>query len=108
MLANELGPRGIRDTRISPGWIPWSAIAGISETSVKGTHFLMLRIDPAFEATMSLTRIARWGRPANAALGYHGYGIAAVGLKGGFKALKEAIQEGSVRAYTPPVRTRGG
>jgi hypothetical protein len=93
-----VGPRGIRDTRISPDWIPWSAIAGISEASIKGTRFFMLRIDPVFEATMPLAGMARWGKPANAALGYQGYGIAAVGLKGGFTALEEAIQEGLARA----------
>jgi hypothetical protein len=106
-----VGARGIRDTRISPAWIPWSAITGISETSVKGTHFLMLRIDPAFEATMPLTRMARWGKPANAALGYRGYGIAAVGLKGGFKALDQAIRDGLARthaAHNPLDRTRDG
>src|SRR5262245_61343725 len=94
-----IGPRGVRDVRISPDWIPWAAIAGVAEHSVQGTRFLMLRIDPAFEATMSLTPLARWGKPANAALGYHGYGIAAVGLKGGFKALKSAVEDGLVRAH---------
>jgi hypothetical protein len=93
-----VGPRGVRDTRISPNWIPWAAITGISETATKGTHYLMMRIDPAFEATMSLTRLARLTRPGNAALGYRGYGIAAAGLKGGFKALKRAIEDGLVRA----------
>jgi hypothetical protein len=93
-----VGPRGVRDIRISPDWIPWTAIAGVAEHTVQGTHFLMLRIDPAFEATMSLTRLARWGKPANAALGYHGYGIPAAGLQGGFKALKTMIEDGVARA----------
>jgi hypothetical protein len=93
-----VGPQGVRDVRISPDWIPWTAITGFSVASVKGTHFLMLRVDPAFEATMSLTRVARWGRPANAALGYHGYGIGAVGLSGGFKDVESAIEDGLARA----------
>ena len=93
-----VGPRGVRDVRISPDRIPWSAIAGISERSIKGTHFFMMRIDPAFEATMRLTPLARLGHRGNAALGYLGYGITAAGLKGGFTALKRAIEDGAVRA----------
>lgn len=93
-----VGPRGVRDTRISPDWIPWGAIAGISETSSKGSHFLMVRLDPQFEATMQLTPLARMTRQGNTALGYRGYGITAAGLKGGFKALKRAIEDGLVRA----------
>jgi hypothetical protein len=94
----RIGPQGVRDGRISPDWIPWAAITGLSEASVKGTRFLMLRIDPAFEATMSLTRVARWGRPANAALGFHGYAISGTGLRGGYKALKQAVEDGYIRA----------
>ena len=93
-----VGPQGVRDVRISRDWIPWTAITGVSERSIKGTHFLMLRIEPAFEATISLTRYARWSKVGNAALGYHGHGIAAAGLKGGFKALKGAIADGLARA----------
>src|SRR5262249_17750429 len=63
-----IGPRGVRDTRLSRDWIPWAAITAASETSIRGTHLLMLCIDPAFEATMSLTRVARWTKPMNAAL----------------------------------------
>jgi hypothetical protein len=107
-----VGPRGIRDTRLSTDWIPWSAVAGISETSTRGSHFLMLRIDPAFEATMSLTRLARLARRGNAALGYRGYGIAAAGLKGGFDALKRAVEDGLAHAHGAPGhplrRTRNG
>jgi hypothetical protein len=104
-----VGPRGIRDTRLSPDWIPWTAIVGISETSVRGTHFLKLRIDPAFEATMSLTALARLGRRGNAALGHGGYAIAAVGLKGGFRALTQAVEGGLAHTRgTPLRRTRDG
>jgi hypothetical protein len=95
-----VGPQGVRDTRISPDWIPWTAITGVSAASMRGTRFLMLRVDPAFEATMTLTRVARLGRPANAALGYHGYGVSAVGLSGGFDALSRAIKDGWARAHT--------
>lgn len=94
-----VGPRGIRDTRLSPDFIPWTAIAGISETSVRGTGLLTLRIDPAFEATMELTPLARLTRRSNAALGRPGHAIiAAAGLKGGFRGLKRAVADGLARA----------
>jgi len=89
-----VGPQGVRDTRVSPDWIPWEAITGLSTASVRGTQFLMVAVDPAFEARMTLTSIARWARPANAALGYRGLGIGATGLRGSFDALKRSVEEG--------------
>jgi hypothetical protein len=93
-----VGPLGVRDLRVSPNWIPWAAITGISEIESAGSHFLMLRIDPAFEATMSLTHLVRWTKPLNAMLGYKGYFINAGGLKGGFAPLKHAVADGWSRA----------
>ena len=92
-----VGPRGVRDVRISPDWIPWTAITEVAEQ--QDIHSLMLCIDPAFEATMSLTRKARWAKLANAPLGCYGYVIPARGLKGGFNALKRAIEDGLARAH---------
>src|SRR5262245_23800936 len=93
-----IGPRGVRDTRLSPDWIPWSAILRIAEAKIQRTRLLTLHIDPAFEATMRLTRVARWSRPANAAIGHRGLHITGVGLRGGFIALKHVIEDGAVRA----------
>lgn len=93
-----IGPLGIRDTRLSPDWIPWTAITGIGETTVQNQSFITLRIDPAFEASMPLTRMARWTKPMNAALGFSGCHVSAIGLKGGFAALRQAVLDGSARA----------
>jgi len=94
-----VGPRGVRDTRVSPDWIPWSAIEAISVASVRGTRFPVLRVDPAFEAAMRLTRVERLSRSSYAGLlGDHTYAISPVGLRGSFEALKHAIEEGWARA----------
>jgi hypothetical protein len=93
-----VGPLGVRDTRLSPDWIPWAAITGLSAASWPPPPFLVLHIDPAFEATMSLTRAARWARPVNAAMGCDGHVIRGVGLEGDLEALARAIEEGWMRA----------
>jgi hypothetical protein len=93
-----VGPRGVRDTRISPDWIPWAAITDFVAASAGGTNILALRIDPAFEATMSLTRFARWGWLDADLIGPQYYGISEAGLSGGFDALSRAIEDGWARA----------
>jgi hypothetical protein len=95
-----VGPLGVRDTRLSSDLIPWAAITDLLAASWPPPPFLLLRIDPAFEATMSLTRTARWVRPVNAATGYDGHVIRVVGLKGDFEAFLRAIEEGSARAQS--------
>jgi hypothetical protein len=91
-----VGPRGVRDRRVSPNWMPWAAMGGIS---VYGTRALALHLDPAFEATMSLTRLARSGYyQTDPAQGRRGYVISASGLNGSFAALKTAVEDGLARA----------
>ena len=95
-----VGPLGVRDTRISRDWIPWAAITGLSAASSPPPPFLLLHVDPAFEATMSLTRAKRWARSVNAAMGYDGYAIRGVGGEGDLEALLRAIEEGWARAQS--------
>jgi hypothetical protein len=95
-----VGPLGVRDTRLSPDWIPWAAITGLSVASSPPPPFLLLQVDPDFEATMSLTRTARWARPVNAAMGCDGHVIRDVGLEGDLEALLRAIEEGWARAQS--------
>jgi hypothetical protein len=95
-----VGPLGVRDTRISPDWIPWAAITDLSAASSPPPPFLLLHIDPAFEATMSLTRRARWARPVNAAMGWDGHVIRDAALEDDLEALLRAIEEGWARAQS--------
>jgi hypothetical protein len=85
-----IGPLGVRDIRVSPDWIPWAAITGVFASS----RALMLRVDPLFGSTMALTLLARWTKPMNAAMGYRGYFIVAIGLNGGARALRRAVMDG--------------
>jgi hypothetical protein len=70
-------PEGIRDTRVAAEVIPWSAITGISTWQYRGQKIMVLAVDPATESGLTLTRIARWSRGANRALGADGLCIAA-------------------------------
>jgi hypothetical protein len=93
-----VGRLGVRDTRLSPDWIPWTAITGLSAATSPPPAFLLLHIDPAFEATMSLTLNARWARSVNAATGFDGHVIRDAGLEGDLLAILRAIEEGWARA----------
>jgi hypothetical protein len=76
-----IGPQGIRDTRVAADFIPWSAVTGISTWEHRRQKIVVLAVEPATEASLLLTRIARWTRSANRALGADGLAIAAQGLK---------------------------
>jgi hypothetical protein len=80
-------PDGIRDTRVAAEMIPWSAITGISTWQYRGQKIMVLAADPATEAGLTLTRIARWSRGANRALGADGLCIAVAGLSIKYDAL---------------------
>lgn len=73
-------PEGIRDTRVAAELIPWSAITGISTWQYNRQKTLVLAVDPAAENKLTLTRIARWTRAPNRALGADGLCIVATGL----------------------------
>lgn len=75
-----ISPEGITDLRVAARTVPWHAIHGISTWSQSGQKVMVLAVDPAVEATLGLSRIARWSRKANAALGADGLCIAASGL----------------------------
>lgn len=75
-----LTPTGIRDVRVSAREIPWSAVRSISTWSNQGQRIMVLDVDPAVEATLGLTAIARWTRGANRSLGADGLCVTAQGL----------------------------
>jgi len=71
---------GIRDTRVAAEVVPWSAIRGISTWHYRRQKMMVLALDPAVESRLTLTRLARWSREPNRALGADGLCIAATGL----------------------------
>ena len=76
-----ISPHGIRDTRIAADVIPWSATTGISTWEFKRQKVMVLAVEPAVERKLALTRMARWTRDANRALGADGLCITAQGVK---------------------------
>ncbi len=75
-----IAPEGIRDIRVAQAFIPWKSIHGLSTWSMQGQNVLVLAVDPETEKNLPLTRIARWSRGANRALGADGLCVSAAGL----------------------------
>jgi hypothetical protein len=78
---------GIRDVRVAAEVIPWGAVNDIKVWESNGQRVMVLAVDPAIEGWLNLTRIARWSRGANRALGADGLCVTAQGLKIGFDEL---------------------
>ena len=76
----SLSPQGFRDVRLSPDWVPWSAVENLSTWSLLGTTIIVAKISDASWNTLRLTRSARWSRSQNKSLGVDGLAIAAVDL----------------------------
>lgn len=85
--------QGICDPRIAAEIIPWTAIRAISTWEYAGQRALVLNIDPAVEAALHLSPIARWTRSANRALGADGLCITAQGLTMDYDELFELVRQ---------------
>ncbi len=88
-----MAPEGIRDIRIAPEFIPWPAIQGMWTWSLSGQKILILAVDPAVRERLTTTRIAKWTRGANAALGADGVGITAQGLAVNYDTLMKTVAD---------------
>jgi len=103
-LKVSTGPAGVRDTRLTDAWIPWSAVEDFKVVNVENVipqfaaRGILLKIDPAFLHTLKLTRLAQFAQRTNAALGQQGLWIASQGLSGDFEKLVTAVQRGYARA----------
>jgi hypothetical protein len=80
-------PEGIRDIRVAAEIIPWSEVEDIRVWEFKGQRTMVLVIPPGVEAALTLTRVARWTRAGNRALGADGLCINAQALKITFDQL---------------------
>jgi hypothetical protein len=79
--------QGIRDTRVAAELIPWAAVHDISTWEYRKQRLMVLAVDPEVEKRLTLTRMARWTRNANRALGADGLCITAQGLKTDYDTL---------------------
>ena len=82
-------PDGIRDTRVAAELIPWRAVQDISTWQYHRQKVMVLAVDPAVESRLTLTRLARWTRSANRALGADGLCIVSNELKISYASLLE-------------------
>jgi len=82
-----VSPEGLRDVRVAAEPIPWRAIKSISTWQMQRQMVLLVAIDPADEARLTLTRLARWTRNAHRKLGADGLVVSAHGLKVGYPTL---------------------
>jgi hypothetical protein len=88
-----ISPQGIRDTRITDEFIPWSAITNISTWEFRNQKAMVLAVKPDIEDRLGLTRAARWTRSANRALGADGLCITASGVKIDYDALLQTTRD---------------
>lgn len=82
-----IAPQGIWDRRVAAEIIPWSAVKDIAVWKHRRQRYMVLMVDPAVEAGLHLTRMARWSRNANRALGADGLCVGSNDLKIGFDRL---------------------
>lgn len=75
-----IAPEGVRDTRVAAEMVPWSAVTELYTWEYQGQRVMVIALDPQVERRLTLTRIARWSRGANTALGADGLAISAAGL----------------------------
>ena len=85
--AVTVSPAGLQDVRVAAQPIPWRAIKSISTWQMQRQMVLVVAVDPAVEAGLTLTRMARWTRGPNRKLGADGLVVSAHGLKVGYPTL---------------------
>jgi hypothetical protein len=88
-----ISSQGICDRRIAAETIPWAAVRRISTWAFSGQRILVLDVDPAVEATLHLSAIAKWSRGANRVLGADGLCVTAHGLKIGYDQLFDLVRQ---------------
>ena len=98
-----LSPEGFCDTRISKETIPWSSVLTISTWEMRSSKFVIVLLEPAFEATLTINPIQRFTRRANAALGADGLFVNAMGVKLSFGELINYFTN-YAKSHNPSVR----
>lgn len=76
-----LDSEGIHDKRITDKVIPWNAVRGISTWQSQRQRIMIVAVDPDFERSLNLSRLARMAREASKRLGADGLSIGTNDLK---------------------------
>ncbi len=90
---------GIQDTRISPQFIPWTAVESISTRQVRDVKFTVLKLSAAAYANLQLSSLTKITSRANQAFGMDGVHIGTVELPVKFDEFHSTV--------TSFARTRG-
>lgn len=75
-----VSPDGISDARLAKATIKWPDIQNVTVWEMHEQQVIVLQVAPETEASIGLTRAARWSRKANKMLGADGLCITASGL----------------------------
>lgn len=87
-----LSAQGLTDLRIATEPIPWTAIRRISVFKIRRQRSIVITVAPQVEASLHLTRIAKWTREPNKRLGADGLLLTTGELKIDHDELLEAIE----------------
>ncbi|KMO35663.1 hypothetical protein [Methylobacterium aquaticum] len=98
----SVSPEGVFDRRRSTDWIPWHAIAVVDEIAIGTQGFIQLQVRPGLADHLPWSRRGRWHARLNGMDG-GGYWIAGQGVRGGTRAVLDAIAQ--VRAASRGART---
>ncbi len=82
---------GILDRRVSNQPMPWAKVLGVDVWSLDAQRFVILKLDPDFDAAFPTKAITRWTRGANKKIGADGITVNPRGLKISFDLLLAAI-----------------
>ena len=87
-----LSPQGFRDIRVSPDFIPWTAVENLSIWQYRNTKTVIAKVPETVWRDFPLSRMARWSRSANTSLGVDGLAIGTVELQTRSDELLETMR----------------
>ena len=85
-----IGRYGIRDLRVANEFILWDSIADVSTCECRRRKFIVLKITPALEQQLFISKARQAMLHANRAMGLDGIAISAGGLTADFGSLFDA------------------
>jgi len=85
-----IGRYGIRDLRVANEFILWDSIAEVSACEYRRRKFIVLKITPALEQQLFISKARQAMLHANRAMGLDGIAISAGGLTADFGSLFDA------------------
>lgn len=98
LVISPVGLSWVRPTptfrALQPVLIPWTEVRGLGSWSYvgKGSRFLTVQVDPAFEATLWRTKLARWLAAGDKRVGVKGIAIGVQATEMDYETLVSTVQ----------------